>query len=279
MNVILRFLRNNLHFIVFLMMQVFCVYQVVTYNSYQRASAFNTSNAISGYVYRTRTSITEYFNLAEKNRQLALENAYLRSELMQSFILADTHRRVASDTLKKPRYSYTVAEVINSSVNRTNTFVTLNKGKREGVTPGMAVIGPMGIVGIVYDVSENFSVAISVLNSNFKVSPFIPEIGFKEGSITWNGSDPGLVQLNGVNKFEPLKKGMKVFTSAYSTNFPAGIAIGQVETFTVPKNGSFYEVNIRLSTDFNKLGAVYVVHDVYRNETDTLQKKIQIPQQ
>lgn len=275
MNVIIAFIRRNLHLIIFLALQLFCLFQITNNHFFHKASAFNTSSSITGYIFSVQSSISNYFNLSQQNKQLAKENSLLREQLLSSQMILDKRTLITQDTVLKNRYDYTIAEVINSSINRSNNFLTLNKGAIDGIKKGMAVIGPEGIIGIIYEVSPRFSLAMSVLNVDFKVSPFIPAVNFKEGNVSWTGEDPLNVNINGVNKFVQLKKGMMVVTSNYSPNFPPGIAIGTIETFSSPKNGSFYDVKVKLSTRFDQLQTAYIVKDIYRNEIDSLQLNAQ----
>lgn len=276
MNVIIRFIQANAFFFFFGLLQIICLYQVVRFNSYQQSFYFNTSRSVAGKFIESRQTVLDYFSLKSMNEQLMRENLELRKKLSENFMFRDTTQYFTHrDSLKATRYTYIKAHVIQSSTNRINNFLTLNVGSDAGVKPGMAVLSPRGIVGVVFDVSPGFSLVLSVLNSKFRVSPTIPELGFKEGFISWDGKDPAFVQLNGVNKFEKLRKGLKVYTSQYSPNFPDGVEIGEIANFSVPGNSSFYEINVRLSAPFTRLGGVYVVKDIYRPQIDSLNKRIE----
>jgi len=276
MNVIIRFIQANAFYFFFGLLQLLCLIQVMRFNSYQQSFYFNTSRAFVGEIVSARQDVMDYFYLKTANEQLLQENLQLRQRLRENFMFRDTSLRSGErDSVKSTRYTYIKAHVIQSSTNRVNNFLTLNVGTDQGVKPGMAVLSPGGIVGVVFDVSPGFSLVLSVLNSKFRVSPMILEIGFREGFISWDGKDPAFVQLNGVNKFEKLRKGLKVYTSQYSPNFPDGIEIGEIATYSIPGNSSFYEINVRLSTPFTRLGGVYVVKDIYRSQIDSLNKRIE----
>ena len=274
MNVILRFIRVNAYYIVFGLLQLLCLYQVARFNSYQQTFYFNTSRSVTGHFLSTRQSVLDYFYLRDYNRQLAEENLTLRRQLQGNRFSQDTsHYQAGGDSLSPMRYQYMKARVVQSSVNKLNNFITIDKGRKAGIRKGMAVLSPTGIAGIVHDVSDDFSLVLSVLNTKFRVSPMIPDIGFKEGFVSWDGKDERFVQLNGINKFEKLKKGSKILTSSYSPHFPEGVVIGEIERFSIPGNSSFYEVQVRLSTPFNKLHTAYVVYDVFRPQIDTLNQQ------
>ncbi|MEY3983902.1 MAG: hypothetical protein RL160_1461 [Bacteroidota bacterium] len=276
MNVIIRFIQANAFYFFFGLLQLICLLQVLRFNSYQRTFYFNTSRGIAGTVVAMRQDVIDYFYLKTANAELLRENLELRKKLSENFMLRDTASHlVRRDSSAAVRYTYITAKVVQSSTNRMNNFITLNAGSDAGIAPGMAVLAPTGIVGVVFDVSPGFSLVLSVLNTKFRVSPMIKELGFREGFISWDGKDPNYVQLNGVNKFEKLRKGLKIYTSQYSPNFPDGIEIGSIADFSIPGNSSFYEINVKLSTTFSRLGSVYIVKDIYRPQIDSLNNRIE----
>lgn len=269
---ILNLLRKNLFTVVFVFLLLVGFYQLFQFNQFHSTFYFNSSKSAINSLARVQSNINGYFNLKSKNAALAAENLRLREQLLSNFIIKDSNKLFVSDSFGKRRYSYVLAGVVKSTTNLRNNFITIDKGSNDGIKIGMGVISPGGIVGIVYDVSKNFSLVMSVLNSKFKTSPFIPALKYKEGFVNWNGLDPKFIQLDGVSRFEKVNKDMVVLTSNYSSVFPEGIVIGKIDNVKSNKS-NFFEINIKLGTDFNKLDLVYIVKDKYRAELDTLQKK------
>lgn len=268
-----RLLRNNLFPVTFLLLFLLSLVQVVRFNLYQESFYFNTSNYVLNRTAVLQSNISEYFNLKDINKRLAKQNEILSNSGLDNLVFKDTAVRFETDSSGEKRYSYKVCRVIKSTTRLLNNFVTIDIGSSSGVKKGMAVIAPGGIVGLVFDVSENFSLVLSVLNSKFVTTPMIPDIGFREGSVTWNGSDPRVAQLNWVNKFEALKPGMEVYTSNFSVKFPPGVRIGTIKKVRKKSTSSFYEIDLDLSTDFRRLGYVYVVTDRFRHQLDSLETK------
>lgn len=268
-----RLLRNNLFPITFILLFIISVSQVVRFNLYQESFYFNSSRNLLRSTSQMRSNVTDFFNLKDVNSRLVEENAKLRAGDHSDIVFSDTTVKVFMDTAGKQRYSYKVARVIKSTTRLRNNFITIDKGSSSGIKKGMAVITPGGIAGLVFDVSEDFALVLSVLNSKFVTTPMIPAVGFREGSITWDGSDPMVAQLNWVNKFEKLKPGMDVVTSNFSVKFPPGIPIGKIKSVRKKSTSSFYEIDIDLSTDFSRLGYVYIVTDHFRSQLDTLEQK------
>lgn len=273
MQVIIRFIRRNFYIILFLILQAFAFSQVVTFNAYPRTYYFNSSKSYLAKINGLSNLATGYFHLVDKNQALALENIQLRNSLKSNYLLVDTGLYLIKDTAGRKRYDYFKADVIKSTTNKLNNFITINKGKNHGVRKGMAVLSPSGIAGVVYDVTDHFSLVLSVLNSKFRTTPMIPELNAREGTLYWNGESSLYAQITDVNKFEKIRPGMSVTTSNYSTLFPSNVPIGKVVSFKPAKNTAFWEIKVELATNFSKLSTVYLVRDRYQTELDTISNR------
>ncbi len=265
-----RLLRNNLFPITFIVLFGISVLQVVQFNLYQESFYFNTSNVVLNSAARMQSSVTSYFGLKEVNQALAEENLRLKNGAKTNLVVVDTSHQTLKDSHGVKRYSYIVCGVIKSGTTRRNNFITIDKGSLSGVKKGMAVISPSGIAGFVFDVTDNFALVLSVLSSQFTATPMLPELNIREGSVTWDGGDPRLAQLNNINKFEKIKVGMQVVTSNYSVKFPPGIPIGTISKIEKKSTSSFYDIDLKLATDFTKLQYLYVVTDHFQPQLDTL---------
>lgn len=271
---LLRLIKKNLYLLTFLFLFGFSLSQIFRFNIYQQSYYFNTSNGFVNSFSRLKTSVSDYFNLKYVNNDLASENRTLREQL--GALLAakrDTAVYVKSDSSGKQMYSYVTAHVIQSGTGMQNNFITIDKGSADGIGKDMAVISPSGIAGIVIETSKNFSLVLSVLNPQFKATPMIPAIDFRDGSVSWNGKNPQYIQMFGVSRFEKVKTGMKVFTSNYSVKFPPGIPIGTVSAIRNTGKSSFYEIDLVPATDFRRLNQVYVVKNRFSSQTDSLERR------
>jgi rod shape-determining protein MreC len=268
-----RLIRKNLFFISYLLLMIFSIGQVVRFNIYQQSYFFNTSSAFANGLSRVKTNVTDYFKLVDVNKSLAEENRKLRSALFENQQFNDSSTVLMKDSLGKKKYQYLTANVVQLTTHLQNNFITIDKGSNQGVRKDMAVLSPSGIAGIVIDVTEDFSLVLSAINAQFKATPMIPQTSFRDGSVSWNGKDPTLIQLNGVSRFEKITPGMDVVTSNYSVKFPAGIPIGKVARVSKTGGSSFYDIDIKLATDFRKISHVYVVNYQFSSQIDTLNRR------
>lgn len=273
MNQIFAFLRKYFHVLLFLGLETFCIFLIINYNSYLGTVLFNSSQSFVGKILQTQRGVTEYFGLQKTNEALVIENISLRKKLNENFYVQNLATTTVSDTIIRQRYQYITAEVLNSTTDKAQNYLTLNCGTRQGIKKGMGVFGPEGVVGIIYDASENFSLAISVLNPKCIISPKIKELNYSDGSAVWDGNNADYIIVNGINKYEPIQKGFHVVTSPFSKNFPENIPIGTIDEI-VSTDESFYKIKVKLSTEFSKIRQVYVVKDLFKDELEELEQKV-----
>jgi rod shape-determining protein MreC len=69
-----------------------------------------------------------------------------------------------------------------------------------------------------------------------------------------------------------VKPGDKVVTSGYNATFLEGVWIGHIEQVKLRKEAPYYDIELRLSTDFSTLQHVYVVKNTLKEEKEFLEK-------
>ncbi|MBK6485062.1 MAG: rod shape-determining protein MreC [Chitinophagaceae bacterium] len=259
-------------FFLFLLLEVICVSLIIQNNSYQRAAFLNVGDEVVGRTFSVYSEVTGYLNLGEYNKELAMENAMLRSNQATSFYTDTSAVSVKKDTAGRQFYSYIPAEVIQTSTNKMNNYIIINKGRDHGIAPRMAVISPTGVVGIVKHVSAHFSSLYSLLHSQVTVSARVRRDGSR-GTIKWDGESPEFINLEEITRQEQLHNGDTIFTSGVSRIFPDDIPIGTIERFTLKEPGNFYDIRVRLTANFRRLDYVYVVNNLMSGEMDSLINK------
>jgi rod shape-determining protein MreC len=150
--------------------------------------------------------------------------------------------------------------------------MTLDRGKKDGVFKDMGVISDMGLVGIVYESSNNFSTVIPVINRNFRQSVKIKSNNYA-GILQWEGSSPLYAMLTEIPFHVDIRERDTIVTSGFSSIFPEGILVGEIESFSL-EQGNFYDIRIRLSTDFQSLFHVNVIRNYRQEEQLNLENQI-----
>ncbi|MBC7695714.1 MAG: rod shape-determining protein MreC [Burkholderiales bacterium] len=272
---LLNFLYRNNFFFIFLFLEFICVLILIKNNGYQGSSLLNSSNKVSAKIYELESTAKEYLLLRDENERLSKMNTFLLNRIKLGYAALPLKSYKIRDTLYKQEYEFTNAKALNSSVNRRNNYLTLNIGSDQGVTNDMAVITSDGIIGIVKDVSANFSSVMSILHKDVRVNCQLKKDA-SYGPLIWDGSDYRFSNLTDIPTHAKIKKGDTVITSSLSGIFPEGILVGFVESFEQRPNESYFTVKVRLSADFKKVNHVSVIKYNYKTQRDSLEIKSQI---
>jgi rod shape-determining protein MreC len=268
-----RFLWHHYFVVLFVLLQTFSLLLVVLNNPYHQAAYISSARRISGAIYKQFNALSQFFTLQQANRMLAEENAFLRSRLPGHYQLSENYLRLVTDSLSVQAYEYRAARVINNSVNKPFNFITLDRGRNQGIVAEMGVVCPDGVVGIVRDVSPNYATVVSLLNRRLRVSAKIKETDYF-GSIEWNGRSARYVHLSEVPLHAVVNEGDWVVTSGFSSIFPEGIPIGTVEEVEHVEGESYYHIRVKLSVDFNKLSYVEAIGNLNKDERLLLEKRV-----
>ena len=264
------FLKYN-NVLIFILLETVAIYLIYSNSSYHNIKISNSAAAFEGSFLKRVERATGYFSLRHTNSDLVRENFELRKQLGLNGKERNGANDLYSETADTSVYEIISAIVVNQTVNRQKNFITLDRGADDGIEEGMAVVGPDGVVGIVTGVSNNYSVVISLLNIDFRLSTRFSNSGYF-GSLVWDGSSPEMATLNDIPHHVTPKAGDTVETSGYSSIFPPGIMIGTIESYD-SRRGDFLSITVRLSTSFGSLHNVYVIGSNHKKEIKELEQK------
>lgn len=271
-----RFLYRIRDTLLFLALMAVSLLLLYSGNAHHRAKAFSSTNAIVGTLFTWRKDITDYANLKEVNRRLALENAAWRSKHESAYSPVEELFVRINDTIYRQEYSYLPAKVVNSTWHKQRNFLTLDRGATMGIHEEMGVIGPDGIVGVVREVSPHFASVISILSPTIRTSVRIRRTGHF-GLLYWDTNDPRTASVIDIPKHARLLVGDTVETRGGDGTFPTGVPVGIVEEISAEPGANYQDITIRLSEDLTRSGFVYIVKDLQRAERDTLQIEQRTP--
>jgi rod shape-determining protein MreC len=267
---LLNFLVRYNNLIIFLLLEGIAIYLVVTGNDYQNLRVLKNMRVLTIGIEKKIASTKAYLNLRDINEKISQENAVLMNRMQRMISGENRPFFSVSDTILQQQYVFTSAEIINNSTNRQKNFLTLNKGKKQGIDVDMAVISPDGVAGIIVSSSDNFSVAMSLLNIDFHLSARLKSNGYF-GSVSWDGRDFRYAILNEIPQHVIVNKGDTIQTTGYSAIFPQGVLVGVVSDYE-KTGGDFYTIRIFLATDFKKINYVTVISNLRKSEQIEVEK-------
>lgn len=265
MRSLFRFLLRNYFLMMFLALEGISLVLIVSLNDYQRVTFFNSSNNFAGTIYERFSNLDDYFSLGRTNARLAAENALLRKQLQMRIMNQENYPINRPDTVEAPAYIFTSAKVISNSVNKQFNYITINKGSRHGIKPDMGIINADGVVGVITNVSQNYSTGLSLLNKRLLIPAKITTNNYF-GSLVWDGEHYNTADLKEIPFHVIVNVGDTVVTSGYSNIFPDGMMIGIIKKFGVVSGTNFYDIKVELSTNFKTLKYVEVVQNTKRAE-------------
>lgn len=279
MNNLIAFFKQNFHYLLFFILQVFAIVLIYTNMSYPRFVMGTHGKAVVGPVYKVWHSLVKHFSLEAENEALLAQNEKLMRDLSESFIMADDSIYTVEEKIGRGRrartvrmYEYMQAHVIYNTIHKKNNYLLLDKGADDGIEVDMAVISPEGVVGVVNDVSEHFSSAISILHPDSRISARVLPAD-QVGTVLWDEMDSEHAYLHDIPQHWPISLGDTVVTSGFSNVFPKDVMVGTVAEVAKNAQTNFYTLKIRLSTNFSRLNTIYLVRNLYKSELDTLKSR------
>jgi rod shape-determining protein MreC len=274
---LINFLIRYNSWLFFVILEIVCLILVFTFNPYQESIYISSANKVSGQLYTGMSQFSGYFNLRAINEDLLEQNGVLQQKVLvlEQYIENNMKDTVNYAIFTDPKsdthqYQFISARVISNSITRMNNFITLNKGKQDGLLPEMGVVDQNGVVGVVSSVSDHYSIVIPILNPKFRLSAKLKKNNYF-GSLVWDGKDPQYAVLEELPRHANFEAGDTIVTSGYSEVFPDGIIVGTVDSHTKQHDDNFYAVKILLAVDFSRLGDVLVIKDKNQLEQRALE--------
>ena len=273
---LLDFLARYNHWLLFIILEVASFVLLFQFNNYQGSVWFTSANAVSGKVFEWSASVEQFFALTKVNEALTQRNLLLEQQVR---LLTDSiQQRDGAAAMPQSRqlqlladYRLIPAKVVSNTVNRRDNFITIDKGAKDGVKKDMGVVCGNGVVGIVYLVSDHYSILLPVLNSQSNISCTIKGRGYF-GYLHWTGGATNLAYVDDIPRHAHFKLYDQVVTSGYSSVFPPGILVGKILHVYNSSDGLSYRLNVKLSIDFANLRDVCVI------DNTAMAERIQIMQ-
>ena len=251
--------------LLFLALQILCLYLIVQYNERQRTIFNHTSLVLSSEIDARVDRWNSYLSLKTESQKLHEENARLRTKLRR---LERQNAKLEAEELPQNLDScfiYHPARVISNQTQSRYNHIIINAGREQGLAEGTAVISDEGIVGQTDYCSDGFCSVMPLIHVQSSVSAAIVNTDYF-GQLEWRGSDIRYAHLEGIPQHIEVQKGATVITSGYSTIFPRGEVIGEIDEVELPRGSNFYDIKVKLKVDFAALRQVFWIENRDREE-------------
>lgn len=269
MNRLFKIFSKYYVLILFIFLQTLSIIIIVQGKNYHRSLFINSVNSVTGDTYTAISNYRQYFQLREDNIELAQENARLLNITRTAVRKLNDRYLLIEDTLYKQRYTYRNAQVVSNSIDKEDNYVIINLGEKDGVMEDMGIITTKGVIGIVVQVSDHYSKAISFLHSDSRVSCKIKR-NDASGELHWMADNHLKAKVLDLPLTTRVFKGDTIITSGYSSIYPKGILLGVVTEVSQNQSTQMLDVRVDLTQDFNALNHVFVVENLEKTELSLL---------
>ncbi len=160
-------------------------------------------------------------------------------------------------------YTYVNATIINRNIGYWYDTLGIDKGSKNGIKLGDAVITSNGLIGKISSVS-NFSSTVKLLTTaeiNNKISVKINSKDiFLYGLLVGYDSSKNVYKIEGITNYDIINEGDIVTTTGLTDYFPSGIIIGKVSKIVKDEYDLEVIIEVTPSVDFSNIGIVTVLN-------------------
>ena len=208
--------------------------------------------------FAQRPKESEIIQLHEQIAQLTLENRGLQALERENREL----RRLLNLSRRMP-YRIKAARIAMRDLTTWWQTARLDRGARDGITPGMPALAAEGLVGQVLEVSKRTADVTFLINPACRVAGMIPRVD-AFGIVRGEGMSlrgPPLCRMDFIARDMDIRPGDEVVTSGLGGIFPPGLLIGYVRQTRQDPTGLYQSAEILPAADFRNLQMVFLVSD------------------
>lgn len=222
--------------------------QNINYNIKQYISALN---APIKFIINTPSTITQNLKIYLSNQEALhkkiksqrneINLLRLNAQKLQSLENENTNLRKILQIKEIVKKEIIIAEIVLPNQINGIPQVIINKGAKDNIKPGSAVMNSQGLIGQVTQVNNNSSKITPTTSNQFAVSA-ISNKGSINGIISGTGGP--FLEIQQLPAYESLAIGDYFLTSGLGGIYPRGIKIGKVTKIIPTNNSQFNRITI-----------------------------------
>lgn len=204
-------------------------------------------------------------SLVDENDSLRDEIDRLESELTDMQATKDENARLREYLeVKKtyPDYKLLDALIVSREGDNNTTFLTLDRGKIDGVKVGMPIIVSGGLVGSVCEVGDNWCRVRVITESSAGTGAYVSrsgEIGIVSGDVSLGINNQCMLKY--LPEDADIVAGDLIYTSGQGSVYPRGLLIGKVLSVGIDEFARQKTAVIEAAVDADELRYVMIVTD------------------
>lgn len=214
----------------------------------------SSASKIGGFFLNIRSIGT----LIKSNNSLEKENKELKAKLAQMDEINHENKILKQElgfVQTQNIFKLVPAKVVSRSPSSFMQTIKVDKGSKDGVTKGKAVLSNGSLLGIVGEVGEQYSDIILVTNTRSLIPIILQN---SRGTGLLKGGLQGLT-IEDIALDTKIQKDEFVVTSGLGGDLPSGILVGTVEGIISSQSEIFQRASVKSSVEFGKLEIVFIV--------------------
>ena len=190
-------------------------------------AAADAVDGFTGYFYK-------FDALVEENAALKEEVASLQAQIYDNREIEEMYAWVSDFLEMKTEhmdYTFTAAAVTGRENGNYASILTLDVGEGAGITVGMPVVCPQGLVGRITEVGKGWSRVTTIVEAQSAVGAYVERShasGIVEGDFTRSGD--GICIMNYLPADADIAVGDRILSSGYGDIYPRGLVVGYVRS-------------------------------------------------
>lgn len=219
--------------------------------------------SIGNFIDEKTEPIINVLNYKDLNENLSQENEMLKEQIVS---LTMSQKELSElDALKSAlKYvdqnqnsGYISCNVVSKDMGNWFNMFTVDAGSDQGITKNSTVINGNGLVGLVYEVGENWSKVISIIDQKSSV-------GFEMLRVSddYDGVLSGTTNYELIGELFDPKATVKVNDFIVTSGlgmYPKGILIGKIYEVVADKDLILNRIKVTPAVDFKKINKVMII--------------------
>lgn len=257
-----------LPFIALSLLPVFIARQPAGFSELIRNSALTVTRPLLCLSQLTSTSLAEsasriqaYFRVWQENQDLKRQLWHLQGQVNE--LSGQSRENERLQALLELRATHLgpviVSRVISRDVTSWMEWLVIDKGTRDGIQKGMAVLTQDGLVGRVLSAAVRSARIMLITDAQSRVSARIRET--RDTGVVEGMGGP-VLKLKYIDREAECAAGQTVETSGLGGIYPKGLVIGQIVSVEVDKNGLYQSATVKPAAHFSKLEEVACVQSL-----------------
>jgi rod shape-determining protein MreC len=202
--------------------------------------------------------------LRRENEQLRAQIEHLTAENAQVQSLRQQNERLRQQLAFKearPELEQLPAEVVYRDPSSLRKYLVIDRGRRDGVTVGMAVVSPGGLVGRVETVDDRRARVLLLIDSASGVRAYVQEAATnsRADGIVYGHWPHGRLRISYLDTTAQVKEGAWVMTSGMDDELPRDLPIGIIQSVSKTDVQDTQEADIVPVVDPDTLESVAVI--------------------